>query len=282
MRDSSTVRRKLRVSLDRKRSDLSEYISLATKQELEVFNNTTWIETAAQVYEGIAGRTNLIDTDTASTILRKSQCTIFEGAQGVLLDERYGFHPHTTWSKTTFTNADDLLNESGAEFSRTRLGIIRPYIVRHGNGPLVTEFKEQSRIPTEIHNNDDGWPGKFRRGALDLVMLRYAIRACGGLDALGLTHVDHLPYLPPMACAYYELMGQKFEPTPSDVLEKMADTTQSLKQAIPHYRQWPVENAEEFVSAIQSEFALPVCWLSNGQTREAKRELDFVSGRIPR
>jgi len=113
-------------------------------------------------------------------------------------------------------------------------------------------------------------------------MLRYAIRACGGLDALGLTHVDHLPYLPPMACAYYELMGQKFEPTPSDVLEKMADTTQSLKQAIPHYRQWPVENAEEFVSAIQSEFALPVCWLSNGQTREAKRELDFVSGRIPR
>jgi hypothetical protein len=30
---------------------------------------------------------------------------VFEGAQGVLLDEWRGFHPHTTWSTCTFDNA---------------------------------------------------------------------------------------------------------------------------------------------------------------------------------
>src|SRR5690606_26943196 len=30
---------------------------------------------------------------------------IFEGAQGILLDQTYGFHPHTTWSDTTARHA---------------------------------------------------------------------------------------------------------------------------------------------------------------------------------
>ena len=38
-----------------------------------------------------------------------NRTAIFEGAQGVLLDENFGFHPHTTWSTTTFKNADELL-----------------------------------------------------------------------------------------------------------------------------------------------------------------------------
>ena len=36
---------------------------------------------------------------------------VFEGAQGVLLDEWHGFHPYTTWSTTTFANAEKLLAE---------------------------------------------------------------------------------------------------------------------------------------------------------------------------
>ena len=40
----------------------------------------------------------------------------------------------------------------------------------------------------EPHNSDDGWQGKFRRGHLDFVLLRYALRACAGtVDALMLT-----------------------------------------------------------------------------------------------
>ena len=36
-------------------------------------------------------------------------------AQGVLLDEWRGFHPYTTWSTTTFANAETLLAEAGDE-----------------------------------------------------------------------------------------------------------------------------------------------------------------------
>ena len=38
---------------------------------------------------------------------------VFEGAQGVLLDEWRGFHPYTTWSTTTFDNAETLLARRG-------------------------------------------------------------------------------------------------------------------------------------------------------------------------
>src|SRR5262249_24529692 len=33
------------------------------------------------------------------------ELAVFEGAQGVLLDEWYGFHPHTTWSDVTAHHA---------------------------------------------------------------------------------------------------------------------------------------------------------------------------------
>ena len=38
--------------------------------------------------------------------LNEPGVSIYEGAQGVLLDEGAGFHPHTTWSRTTLANAD--------------------------------------------------------------------------------------------------------------------------------------------------------------------------------
>lgn len=62
---------------------------------------------------------------------------MFEGAQGILLDEWHGFHPYTTWSTTTFANAETLLAEAGE--SAIRLGVIRCYMTRHGPGPFVTE-----------------------------------------------------------------------------------------------------------------------------------------------
>ena len=64
---------------------------------------------------------------------------MFEGAQGVLLDEWHGFHPYTTWSTTTFANAETLLAEAGMAGAAQRLGVLRTTTTRHGPGPLVTE-----------------------------------------------------------------------------------------------------------------------------------------------
>ena len=61
----------------------------------------------------IAARVTLAGDGYLARLLAQGP-VVFEGAQGVLLDEWRGFHPYTTWSTTTFENAETLLGESGA------------------------------------------------------------------------------------------------------------------------------------------------------------------------
>lgn len=118
--------------------------------------------------------------------------TIFEGSQGVLLDESYGFHPHTTWSSVTSENAQRLLAEAGKE-PGVVTGVVRSYLTRHGFGPFPSELTDSldwvEKFP-EMHNTYGRYQGGWRRGLLDLPLLNYAVRANGGVDQLMLTHVD--------------------------------------------------------------------------------------------
>jgi len=58
---------------------------------------------------------------------------VFEGAQGVLLDEWHGFHPYTTWSTTTFANAETLLAEAGlAEAGLAEAGLAEAGLAEAG------------------------------------------------------------------------------------------------------------------------------------------------------
>ncbi|MCB9598837.1 MAG: adenylosuccinate synthetase [Sandaracinus sp.] len=59
---------------------------------------------------------------------------LLEGAQGVLLDEDVGFHPHTTWSRCGFVEAENWLASVGRHAKR--LGVLRAYATRHGAGPF--------------------------------------------------------------------------------------------------------------------------------------------------
>ncbi|GHH46904.1 adenylosuccinate synthetase [Lentzea cavernae] len=111
---------------------------------------------------------------------------VFEGAQGVLLDETYGFHPHTTWSTVVPRNARELLQGRPARV----LGVTRTYQTRHGAGPLPTEDPGVlARFP-ERHNGTGEFQGAWRAGHLDANLLRYAVDCCGGVDGLAVTHLD--------------------------------------------------------------------------------------------
>ncbi|MFY2558547.1 adenylosuccinate synthetase [Corallococcus terminator] len=118
--------------------------------------------------------------------------TVFEGAQGVLLDEWRGFHPHTTWSTCTFDPALALLREQGFDGDVHRLGVLRAYATRHGEGPFPSEEPSLAPSVPEPHNTAEGWQGGFRVGAFDAVLGRYALEVCGGVDSLAVTHVDRL------------------------------------------------------------------------------------------
>jgi adenylosuccinate synthase len=111
---------------------------------------------------------------------------VFEGAQGVLLDEEAGFAPHVTHACTTFAPAERLATALGLRLRR--VGVLRAHAVRHGAGPLPTE---DPRIrPRLDHNRENQWQGAVRYGAFDAVLARYALAVAGPVDGLVLTHLD--------------------------------------------------------------------------------------------
>lgn len=125
---------------------------------------------------------------------------VFEGSQGVLLDENRGFHPHTTWSTVTDANAQHMLDQILFGDERVKIGVMRSYSVRHGFGPMPT-FE---RIETEEHNGDDGpLRGAPRVGPLDLPLTKYAVDVLGGVDALAVTHMDKISQRSWRHCARY-------------------------------------------------------------------------------
>jgi adenylosuccinate synthase len=150
--------------------------------------------------------------------LARGDC-VFEGAQGVLLDELWGFAPYNTWSSTTFQNALDVLMDAGNTRSVERVGVTRIYATRHGPGPFPTEDEGLASWLQDTTNKMDEWQGGFRVGHLDLVLLQYASRVCGGMDSVAVTHLDRATQSPGeelgnmLVCTEYE---DRVRPDPWD------------------------------------------------------------------
>lgn len=126
--------------------------------------------------------------------LEPADCMVFEGAQGVLLDETHGTAPHNTWTDTTFNNADTLLDELGVT-DRYRIGCLRTYHTRHGAGPFPTEDDRLKAVLPELHNGTGEFQGAFRVGYFDFELAQKAIDIVGGIDCLSLSHLDRLSAL---------------------------------------------------------------------------------------
>ena len=94
---------------------------------------------------------------------------IFEGAQGLLLDQHYGFFPHVTRGNTGMTNI------TAMGFSPEIWLVTRAYQTRHGTGPMSNQGLPLKVKTINDHNRDDGHQGKFRIAPLDLSLLKYVI-----------------------------------------------------------------------------------------------------------
>jgi adenylosuccinate synthase len=216
-------------------------------------------------YRGFAARVKLVDAGYLGRLLRTGPA-VFEGAQGVLLDEWRGFHPYTTWSTTTFANADQLLAEAGQ--TAARLGVTRCYMTRHGPGPFVTE--DPALELTEPHNCRNAWQGPFRVGHLDAVALRYAIDVTGGVDGIALTHLDSAARHPGLRiCRSYQSQGQpvtRLAPGPARNLDYQEQLTRMLLGARPVYSQ----PGGEWAEIVEQETGAPVTLRSYGPTAADK------------
>jgi adenylosuccinate synthase len=147
------------------------------------------IDMLVSVYRQWANDTKIVDEYFLPTILRH-QRVLFEGAQGVLLDQDFGFHPYTTWSKTTAENALALLREADAADDVTILGVTRAYSTRHGAGPFPAQDDRLSGQLPDTQNGLHEWQGNFRIGHLDALTLRYAATVLGRVDEVAVTNLD--------------------------------------------------------------------------------------------
>lgn len=202
-------------------------------------------------------------------------CVLFEGAQGVLLDEWRGFHPHTTWSSINTAAVEEVVARFGIAAPVEHYGVLRSYLTRHGCGPLPThDVALDARLP-EPHNPGDGWQGTFRRGHPDAVLLRYALETVGNLSGLLLCHLDVFERgITLNWCESYSAGTSTVERLPlgSDKdLVHQAALTQLLFSAQPQFAAEPIDSTKCFLDRIASVTSLPAILCSHGNTSAVVR-----------
>ncbi|RKS74775.1 adenylosuccinate synthase [Actinomadura pelletieri DSM 43383] len=223
------------------------------------------VDACVDAFTAFGDRVEIVGGDHLRRLLHAGT-VVFEGAQGVLLDEWHGFHPYTTWSTTTFANAETLLAEAGG--AAARLGVLRAYATRHGPGPFVTEDPALTADLPDPHNAAGRWQGAFRVGHLDAVALRYALDVTGGVDGLAVTHLDVAGARPDLRiCEAYTIGGERvgrLETGPPD-LDRQAALTRLLRTARPVYAS--LGRADE---TIEDVLETPVVLRSFGPTSADK------------
>ncbi|PMR58711.1 adenylosuccinate synthetase [Verrucosispora sp. ts21] len=228
------------------------------------------VDDCLPAFTAFAERVAVVDRSWLAGALRAGPC-VFEGAQGVLLDEWHGFHPYTTWSTTTFANAESLLAEAGQAGAASRLGVLRTVTTRHGPGPLVTE---DPTLPlTDPHNPTNPWQGRFRFGHFDAVAHAYALAVAGGVDGLALTHLDLTERgLDLRICRRYEGLDRLLPGPPGD-LDRQAALTARLLHARPVYDD---DSPTDWPQAVGEALGAPVVLTSHGPTATDKNLLARV------
>jgi len=252
--------------------------SVEAAREQEALIDAGWSDWLIDAYREFAIEARIVPGTFLHGILRRPGAVVFEGAQGVLLDEWQGFHPYTTWSTTTLENANRLLEEAGYTGTLTRVGITRAYATRHGAGPLVTEDADLARALPDPSNSFGAWQRGFRVGWLDLVMLRYALEVTGRLDQLAVTCLDRLAELPePRVCRRYRYDTFSVEriarsPAPRD-LDYQERITNGLARCEPVLDAIPDRAA--LLRLLEGELGVPIGILSEGPTAEEKLSISI-------
>ena len=128
----------------------------------EMLNNETVLGNFVEEVKENVKLLSLVDADRKW--LEQFQHLIFETGQGLLLDQDYeAYAPHLTSSKTGIKNPTIFLEKRGL-FLDEAIYVTRPYVTRHGNGPLPCEA-DRSELPgvgEDLTNRPNEWQGTLR------------------------------------------------------------------------------------------------------------------------
>lgn len=205
----------------------------------------------------------------------KNKKILFEGAQGVMLDIDYGTYPFVTSS-----NVVGLVSSgSGISFNKIRniLGVVKAYSTRVGEGPFVSEIKNQSlaSIIRETGNEYGTVTNRPRRiGWIDLFLLKYVID-CTGINEIAITLLDVLSCVERIKiCIGYKKNGKTLKYMPSSIeelekcepiLEEVSGWMTDISQ-VKIYNDLP-ENAKSYLWFIEKFLNVKIRYVSVGPDR---------------
>lgn len=201
---------------------------------------------------------------------------IFEGAQGVLLDNDHGTYPFVTSSNTTAGAAATGTGFGPLHFDSV-LGIVKAYLTRVGHGPFPTELIDETGKGLAERGREFGSvTGRARRcGWLDIVALRRAIQI-NSIDRLCMTKLDVLDGLEDVKVAVeYRLNGQSLETSPATLAE--LESVEIVYETLPGWKastygqtEWEKlpAAAKAYIERIEALVGVPIVIVSTGPGRE--------------
>jgi adenylosuccinate synthase len=209
--------------------------------------------------------------------LRREEKVIFEGAQGVLLDQVHGTYPFVT-SSSTIAGAATVGTGIGPKMIDSVIGIAKAYCTRVGEGPFPSEIDGALGEDIRKRGHEFGTvTGRPRRcGWFDAVAMKRAIRT-SGIDSLVLTKLDVLSGLPAVkVCVGYQVNGESVDDLPASlegyeglipVYAELPGWSEDIS-AVRSLRDLPA-NVQSFLEKLSALIECPISFASVGPGREA-------------
>lgn len=210
-----------------------------------------------------------------NSAIDKNQKILFEGAQGVFLDNDWGTYPFVTASSMMSGGITQYAGIAPQKI-KTVLGVAKAYTTRVGGGPFPTELTND--IGNKLRNEGSEFgatTGRPRRcGWLDLELLRFAAKI-NGFTGIAITKLDVLDIFPEIKIStHYTYQGKRinYEDLCLIDMAKIKPVYKTVKgwltstKAITKFSKLP-KNAQNYISFIEKELGVPIKFISTGSKR---------------
>lgn len=220
----------------------------------------------------------VVDTITLlHNAIEQDKKILCEGAQATLLDIDFGSYPYVTSSNPTIGGVCTGTG-IGAKYIGEVYGVLKAYSSRVGEGPYITEQKNEIGDKIRELGHEYGTTTKRPRrcGWLDIVALKYAAMV-NGLTGLAINHVDTIGKLETIKlCVGYKKEGKismdfqldedylkDCEPVYEEFEGNFGDISQiKTREELP-------ENAKKYLNRIEELVGAPIKFIGIGAGRDA-------------
>lgn len=194
---------------------------------------------------------------------------LIEGAQGAMLDLRYGTYPYVTSSHPGVLGCLEGTGIAPRDISNV-IGVLKGYATRVGGGPFPSRMDPATEQLVQTLGREKGTTtGRDRHcGWLDFVQLQYAARL-NGVTGIVVTKFDFLHKLSELkVCVGYRKGTELITHVPADLegIEAVLADAPKWRQPIGEARcraDLP-ENCVRYLSTIERTLEIPIIGLSRG------------------